>query len=292
MVNKISVIGLPNSGKTTFLAALWHLVNSSGPQNKLILDSYSGDFTYLEEISSDWLKYQKVKRTLLGEDYLVTLPLKSSKSDFKCEIYFPDLAGEYFNQQIINRTCKSELVKDINESSGILLFINPDIVDDSLSQSEVDNMIKELDPKTVNRDLEKQKELIYQIQNDWTPEKISDQAKIVQLLQDLSLPEISNNKFRLIVMVSAWDLISVTRATPQKWLSNEMPLLSQFLSTNQDKFNSLIYGISAQGGKNDTENDRTKLAKINSDERAFIVNASGSRSKDLTEPLFRIFLEN
>lgn len=37
-----TIIGMPNSGKTTFLAALWHLVTSGEVKSSLALDHLEG----------------------------------------------------------------------------------------------------------------------------------------------------------------------------------------------------------------------------------------------------------
>jgi stage III sporulation protein SpoIIIAA len=48
------IIGLPETGKTTFLAALWHVVTSEEVNESLRLERLHGDSKYLNEISAKW----------------------------------------------------------------------------------------------------------------------------------------------------------------------------------------------------------------------------------------------
>ena len=42
-----TIIGMPSSGKTTFLAALWHLITSGELDPSLTLERLEGDYYYL-----------------------------------------------------------------------------------------------------------------------------------------------------------------------------------------------------------------------------------------------------
>jgi GTPase SAR1 family protein len=55
--NSVVICGLPESGKTTFLAALWHVVfERANPDAHLKFDSLSyGDHTHLNAIMRRWL---------------------------------------------------------------------------------------------------------------------------------------------------------------------------------------------------------------------------------------------
>lgn len=52
---EIMVLGFQASGKTTFAAALWHLVGSREiNETALVMGKHNGDFRYLDEISGAW----------------------------------------------------------------------------------------------------------------------------------------------------------------------------------------------------------------------------------------------
>ena len=57
------IIGLPASGKTTFLAALWHVIEADETECRLKLNRYEGDLKYLNAIAQAWRTFNKVPRT-------------------------------------------------------------------------------------------------------------------------------------------------------------------------------------------------------------------------------------
>lgn len=61
------VFGIQESGKTTFAAALWHLVDSEEIPTALIKGMHIGDFTYLQEISGSWAEGYEVEHTRLQQ---------------------------------------------------------------------------------------------------------------------------------------------------------------------------------------------------------------------------------
>ena len=61
--NKQFMIGLPGAGKTTFLAALWHVIESSEIEGQLVLAKLvDGDNTYLNNIRDSWADAKALER--------------------------------------------------------------------------------------------------------------------------------------------------------------------------------------------------------------------------------------
>ena len=60
----VSVVGLPGSGKTTFLAALWHMVREDGAVTALQFDSMrNGNFEHLNALAKRWREGSIQERT-------------------------------------------------------------------------------------------------------------------------------------------------------------------------------------------------------------------------------------
>lgn len=88
------IIGLPESGKTTFLAALWHLITSREIPTRLTFrDLRSGNITHLNEIATRWRAAKVQDRTETGGNHLVSMNLLDAKG-LPITITFPDVAGE------------------------------------------------------------------------------------------------------------------------------------------------------------------------------------------------------
>ena len=88
------VLGLPGSGKTTFLSALWYLVVWAEVPTALRLDRLHGNKEHLNRISGDWLSCRPVERTPIGSDTIVSMKLVSADGTEHTEVYFPDMSGE------------------------------------------------------------------------------------------------------------------------------------------------------------------------------------------------------
>lgn len=273
-----TVIGLPRSGKTTFLAALYHLVDAGEVESKLKIKKYLGDQSYLNQIVETWLECKEVLRTSQAGNTKVELLLEHKESGREILLGFPDLAGEAFETQIEQRRCGAEYIDGCNRSGGILLFISPDrpgdegltVVDQNalLGQPTVEEMVESAHGSQA-----------------WSHKMMPAQVQLVELLQFMLSPPFVKRRRRLAVVVSAWDLIMEPRPTPGDWLIREMPLLSQFLDTNIDSFETRIYGVSALGGNIHDAGQRGALMETIQSERVICVGPE-CRPHDLTSPIF------
>ena len=61
-------VGLPQSGKTTYLAALWHVLEDQSSTTRLKRKQNSVDRTYLNQIAEAWRACTPVPRTALQSD--------------------------------------------------------------------------------------------------------------------------------------------------------------------------------------------------------------------------------
>ena len=265
-----SIMGLPGSGKTTFLAALWHLINAGEVPTGLVLDRLVGEHHYLNKIVDAWQQCKEVPRTSIASETRVSIHVHETSSGRKSVLGFPDLSGESFEQQLALRTCESSYVEDCNRDSGILLFVTADRPLDGIAIVDVTPAIDapgEASPAETR---------------EWTPDMVPQQVKVVELLQFVQRPPFRHRRKRLSLAVSAWDVVR-SSLSPTGWLEREMPLLYQFLRTNTASFEFNTYGISAQGGdfRGDQRND---LLKLTPSERIVCVGPQG-QSHDLSEPI-------
>lgn len=282
MNSNFIIMGLPASGKTTFLAALWHLVESNETPCRLECYDYRGDFSYLNSIATAWRTFKAVPRTSQTGDMNVSIMLRNRDTG-ECGIaFFPDLAGETFDRQVEERRCYRDFVDSFSEEDGVLFFISADLKEDDLSITDLNarlpiNKAEQIEDSSAINENE-------MALNEWEPKFLPWQVKIVQLLSDLTRPPFVQRKRRIAILISAWDLVRSMGNTPQEWLSVNMPLVAQFLKTNVDYFNFEIFGVSAQGGRLDDNSAIDEAAKGLASRRIQIVDPQGE-GHDLTEPL-------
>jgi len=178
----IVVLGLPGSGKTTFLAALWHLLTSNEVETKLSLVTLkAGEVAHLNEIASLWRKAKVQERTLHAGDRTVTMSMRTGTAP-EFQLSFPDLAGESFQQMWETRECASEVAASLR-SSNVLLFIHADkikapgwIIDDAE------------DAEAAGLPVEAGKPV------PWNARLAPTQVKLVDLLQSLRAPPLEGGR--------------------------------------------------------------------------------------------------
>lgn len=276
----IVVLGLPGSGKTTFLAALWHLLTSSEIDMRLrLVKLKAGEATHLNEIAARWRKARAQERTFHSGDRIVTMSLGTAASP-EFLLSFPDLAGESFQQMWEARECAPAVAASLR-SNGVMMFIHADkiktpgwIVDDA---RQVEALGLEVEPgKPV----------------PWSPRFAPTQVQVVDILQSLQVEPLASGPRRLAVILSAWDNAAADGKVPEAYLAEYLPLLQQYLQHGLDKaWEVKVFGVSAQGGSYDEDGKPPKdeaqhMREMDvPSERISVVSRDG-RSHDLTEPLY------
>lgn len=236
------LIGLPATGKTTFLAALWHVVDSEEIPGSLRLQMLDGDRTYLNKIRNDWLSCRPLDRTTITAEQLVSMQLTEPVTGRTAEVFFPDMSGESFRLQWTDRSWTQEYARLVSDAMGVLLFVHPKEVVEPMRIDLADSLVDELDadesPNSTAQDAGVA----------WTATSTPTQVQLVELLQFLLTQLADRLPVRVAVIVSAWDLISQQGKSPEEWLAQRLPLLDQYLRGNPELFITRLYGVSAQGG--------------------------------------------
>lgn len=274
----VVVMGLPESGKTTFLAALWHLVSEDEVPCKLkYVTLKAGNADHLHEIASRWREAKKQERTSVSGDKVVSMVLKTDDGEPQT-VTFPDVAGEAFQQMWEQRKC-DEPVAEWLKAPGVLFFIHAD---------------KVVAPRWVVADNILAKELGVERETtevvDWSPGLAPTQVQLTDLLQSLQSTPLDVGPRRVAIILSAWDKAVKLGLTPEAYLAKKLPLLGQFLKNGLDpSWEVRVYGVSAQGGEYDDKNSLLPEAKLLREkdvpsERVRVVYAD-AESHDLTEPL-------
>lgn len=247
--SKLLMLGLKGSGKTTYLAALWHLLEAGEVEQQLEMPQLQPNRDYLNRVRSSWLSLKPVGRTSARSTAEISMSLRDRQSGANIEISLPDLSGESFRSQWATRKVPKSYLNYAEDCTGVFLFIHPqEIQKTSVIRPEADQPAA---------DLKGSKAILHS--ENWTPEQSSTQVQLVDLLQILLRLRNDRSQLRLAVIVSAWDLVK-SKIPPATWLDGRLPLLSQFMKANPDRIAAQVFGISAQGG--DLTADFALLEKI------------------------------
>lgn len=270
-------IGLPETGKTTYLAALWHVVCVGDVQASLKLVRLHGDQGYLNKIREQWAKAEVLGRTNPKNEEQVSMILADSESDAEVELCIPDLSGESFESDWAYRRMSQQRAALVSNADGALLFINPARVVKEVLITEVAEAAEDLDDTPDDESTLSNEDI-----EPWNPLQAPTQVQLVDLLQFL-IGLNNRTPLRVAAIVSAWDLVPAP-TLPNTWLESELPLLCQFIRSNSDKLQATCFGVSAQGG--DLGKDAEKLQRLDSPStRIQVVDETGCSTNDITLPI-------
>lgn len=289
---KLVVMGLPKAGKTTFLAALWHLLLSNEVKDSLFLAELQPSREHLNAIATLWRQWKALPRTTLPKERVVTINLQVPNHPEIYELAVPDASGEAFRRIFETRRCSNDFHVLASEAEAVILFVHPaqaippkqiDIGIDKLSElldgPSLDADTNAIETPDVGSPAGPAGEPL-----KWSPRYAACQAKLVDLLQ-ISRRIRGNAPLRLAVVISAWDLCDVENLNPANWIAKRLPLLHQYLTANVDVCPYDIYGISAQGAE--LKNPGTLVDAIRSSDR-IKVDWNGTVSSDLSLPIRRL----
>jgi len=279
--HRILMAGLPAVGKTTFLAALWYFVQQTNFPSRLRFKRLERDSQYLNQIKDTWLECNPVARTPVGTEKIVNMILTKEATGEDLTLFFPDLSGESFSHQWIDREYSTAYGDFLKGACGGVVFIHPDQMKKPIRIDTAMSVAGGI-PTTAENQAPAATEPPAPVK-DWSPIETPTQVQNIELLQFIMASDRPHGPFRLAVIVSAWDRVAALKKSPAEWLSSQFPMLDQFLRSNDDEFETNVYGVSAQGG--DYEKEGSKLGKLRPGERVQIVGPDIQKEHDITEPL-------
>lgn len=259
----VLVIGLPRTGKTTFLAAFWDVVSSGEVPTSLQLDLLNGDKHHLNEIRNLWADCNEIPRTRIADECTVSMTLRDPTTGTVSELCFPDMDGESFERQWTERTWSEPYAALVGQATGALLFVHPEKVKEAPLILDAQRLMKPLLNKaTPALPPDAGDQASFRDTLPAEPTYAATQVQLVELVQFVQGAKLGTERFRLCVLVSAWDLVQKHGVgNPEHWLKRRLPLLHQYLVANADAMPFTVYGVSAQGGELADASQLLSLAK-------------------------------
>lgn len=239
----VLLVGVPDAGKTNFLSRFWlSLEAGNGILAKAGLPT---DLDYLKAGADHLLKGEFAPHTPQDVHDRTEIPFKLARgSGFRGKLVVPDLPGEQILGVFKSRQWSSTWEDQIRAGCGCLLFVR---VDSPELIAPLDWMnCPTLLGKPV-RDADQQRD----------PEdrlKPPTQVVLVDWLQFLlkafTVKVGGRHRPRIGIVVSAWDLVPEEQKGkgPELWIRANLPLLWQFVRTNDDAFDCAYFGVSVASG--------------------------------------------
>jgi hypothetical protein len=278
------MIGLPESGKTTFLAALWHVVETGEVAGSLVVSQVHGIRDYLNQIRQEWLNCYQLGRTLISAEKLVSFRLKDPSSGKIVELSLPDLSGESYRLQWETRQWTAGFDEFAAGCGGGVLFVHPRTIVEPvrIDSQALDGMVDIVEDPQERAVPSSRSQLAQQSITPWTPNHAPTQVKLVEILQFLLMRTFRKRRMPIAIIVSAWDLIE-NGETPSEWICKRLPLLDQFLHSNFEQVPSRAFGVSAQGGELSQAIELQSHTKAS--DRIIVAGCDKGKTHDITEPL-------
>lgn len=273
-MSRLLLVGLPASGKTTFLGAFFHLLDEED-KCAYQISRLPSDMGQLNKIRETWSRCEQVPRTPRGAEVDAFFQIKSVSHTFDLSV--PDNTGETFIQLLEDRKWDLKLADQVKSADGVILFVHsvnitrPDRLDSFTATA------RELAGKAGET---VQTERVAVTETPFSYRGAPTQVLLTDLLQMIS--EKANKSLRLCVVVSAWDQVPRQCKSPKGYLKSQYPLLDQYISANLASYQAVVLGLSAQGGS--LPEDAERLKKMAPLERVTLVSEESS-THDLTKLL-------
>ncbi|ESY85778.1 hypothetical protein X739_16120 [Mesorhizobium sp. LNHC220B00] len=280
-------VGLQSSGKSTYAAALWYVVDAREAPTVLVKGKHIGDHRYLETLAKRWEEGWQVPRTKTLQHENVTMNLKDPKDGSEIALRFADLSGETFEKAFVTRSLSPTAASAFDGIENLMLFVSANDPRDDLTMIDLAIELEEdVDEDVIDEDGAEEK--------PFDPASTPRQVQIVDFLDSIRQPPLSVRVERIVVVVSAWDK-GPEHNDPLRWLRETMGLLDQYLRNSGIEVR--VYGVSAQGGDlpdkdnppavNDPEGlkDQKRLLSLAKASERIEVVGHGAGKHDLTHPI-------
>ncbi len=236
----IVMVGLPASGKSTYLGALFHTLKSGA--DGIQMDGLPAERDYLIELERDWLSMKPLGRSAHHGARNVELPLVGSDQGGSLTLTVPDVVGESYQQAWEHGYWDTAVKAYVETSDALLLFVRANAV---IPAELIE--VRRSAPSSARK------------LAPWSPAQSPTQAILCDLLEQIG--EMRDGHLPpLAVVVSAWDKASEFGLSPSDWLGWQLPLLTQWIAARTPAVRFRTFGVSAQGGDLEDESVRRQVA--------------------------------
>ena len=282
------MMGIPESGKTTFLVAFTFMLEDQTEGTRLHLNPSEppeGMTKEFKEEMDHWGKFEPLTHTRVGQIHKMKYTLYDEKEE-RYILEIPDRYGEIFSNIVLNRYIEDETREEWLAADKILFFVNLK----RMNIGSQEELLTEL-PQEMQQLLKNGKESLEKKKDADKKFILPDQFMLVELLQ--MLQEIRKNGTFIKFIISAWDSLNLQSIDYEKQLpeiifEKYLPFVYQFLKSNSNSIKAEFWGVSAQGSDLLDKEEIKKMSQaLDSMERVIVVDSMGEVSHDLS----KIFIE-
>ncbi len=248
----VLLIGGPDTGKSNFLFRAWmHIDSSKGLVEK---DGLPFDAEYLRTGAGYQLRGEFAVHTSQEVPVISNIPIRL-RTDLqqKAVLMVPDIKGEQVNLIYHARKWSYDWESLIHEDTAYLFFVrvgSPQTIA-PLDWIAWHTYYCGAPPPTpaTNQQSNEPTRITIAAERPKTPTQVILVDWLQFILKAVHDKHPQTVRPRVGIVVTAWDCIPHDfRGGPSRWILENMPLLSQFCSTNQDVFDFSFFGTSIFSG--------------------------------------------
>jgi hypothetical protein len=247
---RLALIGMPRTGKSTYLGALWALIQS--PLERSVSEaSFSGDRSYIQRLAEQVARGEELDRTGVDANEWMSVEL-AFDSLGSAEVTIPDTSGESLRFLVEGRMWHPRLWAALEQATAVAIFVHPE-------RMRAPQPISLLAAADIDAEASSPEA------DQATPFDAHDHASTAAELIDVfeNVAELCRERWpiRVAVIVSAWDTVDGD-PTPYEWLRTRLPGLLATIESNPDIAELEVFGVSAQGGPLDDRQELLEKGEI------------------------------
>lgn len=286
------MIGLPSSGKTTFLAAFTYMLLEQTEAVELHMNPGEKQEGLTDEFRKQidkWTNFEPLDHTGVGQEHRMKYTL-CDVENMRYILEVPDSSGETFDAILEDRYIEDDIKAEWNRAEEILFFLHLDRMDIGDKEELLTEMPKNIQEFLAQKEKskgEKEESKNGKGKSKEKPPMLHGQFAVVELLQILC--DVCEGQLKIKFILSAWDRIEKNiekkgTLIPEDIFSDRMPFVYQFINSNRDSLLVQFWGVSAQGSDLTDEEEIEQMSyAVEPMERVKVVDPMGEVSYDLSK---------
>lgn len=234
---RVALIGMPQTGKSTFLGALWALVQS--PLEPAVREArFAGDRSYIQRLAEQVARGQEIDRTGVDTNEAMAVELEFEALGM-ADVLIPDTSGESLRVLVESRIWHPRLRDACADATAMALFVHP-------ARLHVPQPISLLDVAgAADPDGDDESPAPFDVHDH-----VVTAAELIDVFENVT--ELCRQRWpiRIALIVSAWDRVDGD-PTPYEWLKIRLPGVLATLESSPEIVHFEVFGVSAQGGSLD-----------------------------------------
>ena len=272
---RLAFLGMPRTGKSTFLGVFWALVQS--PHERSVSEaSFNGDRSYIQKLAEQVARGEEIDRTGVDANEEMAVEL-AFDPEGTAELLIPDTSGESLRVLVERHAWHPRLRSACEDATAILIFVHPERLRLPQPVSVLARASAESAEPAANEPADDGPVPFDAHEHGCTA------AELIDVFENVA--ELCHDRWpiRVGIVVSAWDKVDGNPSpTPYEWMQTRLPGVLATVESNPDIAELEVFGVSAQGGSLDAKDEL--LAKGEICDRVFAQDRSGQKIS-LVEPI-------